>query len=60
MKAILGFNETREYKPRKSVKNPNPVVEQQSLQKAMAREVVNIKVDKIDLLRKGLKNWLIK
>lgn len=60
MKAILGFSETREYKPRKSAKNPNPMVEQQSLQKAMAREVVNIKGRQNRLVEKRVKELVDK
>lgn len=43
LRALMGEQEDREYKPRKSKKNPNPKIEIQTLQKAMARECINIK-----------------
>lgn len=41
--ALAGFKGEVEYKPRKSAKNPNPVVEIQSLQKAMTRVCKSVK-----------------
>ena len=41
--ALAGFKAEVEYKPRKSAKNPNPVVEIQSLQKAMVRVCKSVK-----------------
>ncbi|MFQ9545325.1 MAG: DHH family phosphoesterase [Clostridium sp.] len=42
-RALIGEEEVIKYTPRKSKNNPNPEVELQSLQKAMARESINIK-----------------
>ena len=53
LKALLGFDETREYKPRKTKNNPEPETEIQTLQKAMAREVINIKGRQNRLVEKG-------
>lgn len=41
--ALAGFKAEVEYKPRKSAKNPNPVVEIQTLQKAMVRVCKSVK-----------------
>lgn len=42
LKALIGIKEIREYKPKKSKNNPNPQVEQQTLEKFMARVLSNI------------------
>ena len=42
-RALIGEQEEREYKPRKSKTNPNPQVEMQTLQKAMVRISKSIK-----------------
>lgn len=56
LKALLGFDETREYKPRKTKNNPEPETEIQTLQKAMAREVINIKGRQNRLVEKRVKD----
>ncbi len=42
-RALIGVQEEREYKPRKSKTNPNPQAEMQSLQKTMVRVSANAK-----------------
>ena len=53
-RALIGEEETREYTPRKSKNNQNPIAETQSLQKTMARECVNIKARQDAKVKKGL------
>ena len=53
-KALAGFDDTVEYKPRKSAKNPNPQVEQQSIQTAMVRISINIKGRQDKEVKKGM------
>lgn len=60
MNALLGKEEYREYKPRKSKNNPNPQIEKQILQKAMARECINIKARQDRLVKKGMEELVNK
>ncbi|MDD4779078.1 MAG: DHH family phosphoesterase [Tissierellia bacterium] len=53
--AILGKEGTKEYQPRRKNKDdPKPEIEIQTLQQAMAREVVNIKARQDRLVKKGM------
>lgn len=54
-KALIGVDETREYTPRKSRNNPDPKAEIETLQKHMAREIVNIKGRQDREVKKGMK-----
>ena len=53
-KALIGVNELREYKPRKSKNNPNPQIQQQPLQEFMARVCKNVKGRQDREVKKGL------
>jgi len=53
-KALIGVEETKGYKKRKTKKNPNPEIENQTLQEYMARECVNIKGRQDRQVKKGV------
>ena len=53
-KALAGFDDTVEYKPRKSAKNPNPQLETQSIQTAMVRIATNVKARQDKEVKKGM------
>ena len=60
LKSMIGIEEMREYKPRKSKKNPNPEVEMQTLQQTMARVFNNIRSRQNRSVDKGMKLLLEK
>jgi single-stranded-DNA-specific exonuclease len=58
LRAMNGEQELREYKPRKSKTNPNPEIEQQTLQKTMARVFQNIRSRQNRSAEKSMKELL--
>ena len=53
-KAFIGHQETIQYTPRKSVKNPNPVPETQTFQQAVVRRCLNLKNKQSNEIKKGV------
>ncbi|APH20849.1 DHH family phosphoesterase [Clostridium botulinum] len=53
-RALIGEQEYREYKTRKSKKNPNPQIEKESLQKYMARVCTTVKGRQDREVKKGV------
>jgi single-stranded-DNA-specific exonuclease len=58
LRAMNGEQELIEYKPRKSKTNPNPEIEQQTLQKTMARVFQNIRSRQNRSAEKSMKELL--
>jgi single-stranded-DNA-specific exonuclease len=53
-RALLGEVEEKEYTPRKSKNNPDPIPQKQTLQEFMARVVTNIKARQDNIVKKGV------